>query len=450
MKIRVALLFVLLFAAGATVGAGHLFAGVFALALGLTALGLGQPMNRLCLNTLTNLAPDIYGALDVVSRELVGIIPSIARDARVDRIAKGVTFRSPITPSNGTINTTTPVMAFPAEADQTIGQATLTMSNYQDCGFSWDGESEFYIETGPGFTSTLQDQFSQCFRTLVNNMESSIASSIALAASRAYGTAGTNPFPTGAAGANGDLSGIANVRRILDDNGAPGGQTPGMRSLAINTMAGANLRSMLQLTRANEAATDEVLRRGTLLNIHGIDIKETAGIQPIAAVGTAANATTNAAGYAVGATVITLAAVGTGTILAGDIITFARDTTDPTHKYVVAVGCAAVSGGVITLAAPGLKQAITAATAAITVLGQANLWTPNVLYTRNACLLATRLQKVPSQGDLAIDRMVVTDPISGISFEIAAYPGYRMITYKVLFAWGFSVIKPEHTALLLG
>lgn len=397
-------------------------------------------------NTLTSLAPDIYGALDVVSRELVGIIPAVARDPRVDRIAKGVTFRSPITPSNGTVNTTAPAMAFPAEADQVIGQSNLMLSNYQDCGFSWNGEEEYYIDQGPGFTSTLQDQFSQCFRTLINGMESSLATAIALGASRGTGTAGTNPIPTGAGPQNGDLGAFAQLRRILDDNGAPGGQTPGMRSSIIGTVVGANLRTLLQLTRANESADTSLLRQGTLLNIHGMDIKESAGIQQVGAVGTAANATTNTAGYAKGATVITLANTGTGTILAGDIITIGGDA-DVTHKYVVTVGTAAVATGVITIAAPGLMQAIPAQAKTVTVSA---IYTPNLAFTRNACLLATRLQMVPKAGDLALDRMVVTDPVSGISFEIAMYPGYRMVTYKVLFAWGFTVIKPEHTAILIG
>ena len=40
-------------------------------------------------NTLTDLAPDLYAALDVVSRELVGMIPSVTVDARVNQAAVG-------------------------------------------------------------------------------------------------------------------------------------------------------------------------------------------------------------------------------------------------------------------------------------------------------------------------------------------------------------------------
>jgi len=84
------------------------------------------------------------------------------------------------------------------------------------------------------------------------------------------------------------------------------------------------------------------------------------------AKGTASGATTDAAGYSIGDTVITLASAGTGTIVVGDHITFAGDAV----RYPIASGDADVSnGGTITLVAPGLKSAIAASTTAITVLG---------------------------------------------------------------------------------
>ena len=160
--------------------------------------------------------------------------------------------------------------------------------------------------------------------------------------------------------------------------------------------------------------------------------------------GTGASATTNTAGYAIGATVITLASAGTGTILAGDVITFAGDT----NKYVVASGDADVSGGgTITLAAPGLRQAIPASATAIT-LG-AN-YTANMFFSQNALLLAARTPAMPAGGDDADDVTTVTDPISGLVFQIAVYKQYRRIKYEVGLAWGVKCVKPEHCGILLG
>ena len=39
-------------------------------------------------NTLTNLIPDLYASLDVVSRELTGLIPSVTMDTSANRAKK--------------------------------------------------------------------------------------------------------------------------------------------------------------------------------------------------------------------------------------------------------------------------------------------------------------------------------------------------------------------------
>ena len=220
--------------------------------------------------------------------------------------------------------------------------------------------------------------------------------------------------------------------------------TPGSpasdRSLVINTTAGANLRTLLNNPlNANTSLNGDMTRQGMILDVNGFKFREAAQV-PTVTAGTGAAYTTTAAGFAVGTTSIPLI-TGTGTVLAGDVVTFAGDA----NKYIVAAGVAAP--GTITLAAPGLLVAMSAATKAMTIVGTS---ARNVGFSRNSILLATRLPEVGPDGDLAISRETITDPVSGLSFEIAAYPGYRMMTYEVSLAWGVKVIKPEHLAVLLG
>jgi hypothetical protein len=51
---------------------------------------------------------------------------------------------------------------------------------------------------------------------------------------------------------------------------------------------------------------------------------------------------------------------------------------------------------------------------------------------------------------MADDVMVVTDPFSGISFQICTYKGYRQVKYEVGLAWGVKALKSEHIAVLVG
>lgn len=381
-------------------------------------------------NTLTNLIPSAYRALNVVSRELVGFIPSVQLDPSAEMLAVGQTIYIPQAPVNSAGKDITPAMAFPTAAYQTIGSKSHSLTKQRAFPFSWQNEERKAMDSGPGYLSINEQQIAQALRAAVNEIEVDIAVAAKNGASRAFGaTAGTAPV----------LADWAQAKKILDDNGAPSTD----RTSVFDTTAGVALRSTSNLYKVNEAGDGgSLLRQGLLGNLFGFNLRESAQIQTTTK-GTAASATTDNAGYAVGATVLTLASAGTGTILAGDIITFAGDT----NKYVVASGDADVSnGGTITLAEPGLRVAMSAATKAITVFGTS---ARNTAFSRNSILLSTRLP-ASVQGDLATDRQVITDPLSGISFELSMYPGDRMVHYEVGVCWGVTVIKPEHLAIIIG
>ena len=384
---------------------------------------MAAPTNN---NTLTNLIPDAYAALDVVSRELTGFIPSVARDSRADMVAVGQTLRSVVAPVNASGADIVPAMAIPSALNQTIGNKSLTITKSRLFGFSWSGEDVMAVNQGPGFLTIQQDQIAQALRAAVNEIEADIAIAASAGASRAYGTtADTAPI----------IADFSNAKKILDDNGAPGSD----RTVVLNTGSGVAVRGYSNLYKVNEGGDTALLRQGLLGDLYGFGLRESAQVQRPSA-GTGASYTTTAAGFAVGTTALPLI-TGTGTVLAGDIVTFAGDT----NKYVVAAGVSAP--GTITLAAPGLLVAMSAATKAMTIFGQSSR---NCAFSRNAIVLATRLPAIPTQGDMAIDRQVVTDPRTGLSFELAMYPGYRMNTYHVSIAWGVTVFKPEHLAIIVG
>jgi hypothetical protein len=345
-------------------------------------------------------------------------------------LAVGQTIYIPQAPVNSAGKDISPAMAFPNAAYQTIGSKSHSLTKQRAFPFSWQNEERKALDAGPGYLSINEQQIAQAIRACVNEMEVDIAVAAKNGASRAFGaTAGTAPV----------LTDWAQAKKILDDNGAPSTD----RTSVFDTTAGVALRSTSNLYKVNEAGDGgSLLRQGLLGNLFGFNLRESAQIQTTTK-GTASSATTDNAGYAVGATVLTLASAGTGTILAGDIITFAGDS----NKYVVASGDADVSnGGTITLAEPGLRVAMSAATKAITVFGTS---ARNTAFSRNAILLSTRLP-ASVQGDLATDRQVITDPVSGISFELSMYPGDRMVHYEVAACWGVTVIKPEHLAIIVG
>jgi hypothetical protein len=386
-------------------------------------------------NTLTSLIPTIYEALDVVSREMIGFIPAVSRNSSAERAALNQTILVPITGAPTLADNTAAVSA-PNTGDQAVTNVSMTISKSKHAPIRWNGEEQRGLLNAGTYAGILRGQFEQAFRSLTNAIEADLFATAYQNASRAYGAAATAPF-----GAAGDLSDIAQVRKILDDNGAP--QTD--LQLVLGSAAMANIRGKQNvLFKVNEAGTDQLLRKGSIGELEGMAIHNSNAVVSVTK-GTGASYTTDTAGYAVGATAITLI-TGTGTVLVGDTVTFAGDT----NRYVVAAGVAAP--GTITLAAPGLRVAIPASATAVSVGASA---TPNLAFSKSAIQLITRAPAMPigpdgKAMDMADDVMTVTDPVSGISFDIAVYRQFMQMVFHVRLAWGTQGIKQAHTAVLLG
>ncbi len=388
-------------------------------------------------NTLTGLIPVMYAGLDVVSRELCGLCRAVSLDSKAESAAVNQTVRSPVVPE-ATTEDVTPG-ATPADSgDQTIGYADIVITKSKVSPIRWTGEEELSIN---GILNpVLVNQFAQSIRALVNLVEIDLATTGYKGASRAYGTAGTAPFGTA-----GDLSDVANILKILEDNGAP---TTDLQ-LVLGSAAIANIRGKQSgLFEINRAGNDDLLRRGVIGDLEGMEVHNSAGIQKVTASTEAAYVVNYPAGpYAVGTTSIALDGAGTGDkIVAGDIITFAGDD----NKYVVKTGITGASGTIV-IAEPGLRKTLADGVASTLVTD----FTANLGFARSALHLAARAPEMPVDIngrpiDAAADVTTLTDPVSGLTFQVALYAQYRRIKYEVGLAWGTAVIKPEHIAILLG
>lgn len=381
-------------------------------------------------NTLTDLAADLYKAADTVGRELVGFVPASQINADgSERVALNDTVRSHFTRKAESVSVS-PSMTVPEGTDQTVDNKTLSITKAKAVQIPWRGEEIRSVNNGSGFETIYGDQIAQAMRTLTNEIEVDMATEAYQNASRAVGDAGTTPFAS-----NFDL--VAEARQILVDNGCP---TDGQISMVLNTRAGTNLRNLAQLQRANEAGGDTMLRQGILLDLQGIGLRESAGVQSHD-TGTLTSGTTleTDGAHEEGDTSISLANVDSIDVSPGDVIKIGD------HSYVIAE--AADSGTTVVIHEPGLVEDVATGTE---VVPETTNFAGNVAFHRNALELAMRAPAVPEGGDAADDAMTIQDPRSGLVYEIRTYRGYRKAMFEVAATWGYKAWKPDFAALVTG
>lgn len=385
-------------------------------------------------NDFTGLIATAYRAMHTVSQEPVGALMAVSMDASAAQAALNQTVRAPIAPA-ATLEAITPAMAVPETGGATMSYVDMVLDKSYAAPIPISGEEE--IGLGGIADEMLKQRIAQGIRAIRNQMEADICAAAYKSASRAYGSTSAIPFAS-------SLTEAAQLKKILDDNGAPGKNDPNYRSLIIDTTAGANLRSLANLMTVQNNGSDQTLRNGLLLPVVGFGVRESDGVVTHTKGAGTGYDINNGSGEAVGQTTITLdgGTVNSTGIKAGDVVTFA---TDANNKYVVNTGLTAASGDIV-IGNPGIRVLVPDTTEM--TIGDS--YTANFAMSRNAIAFATRAPATPRVGSLAVMSEQIPDPVTGMTFTFRLYLGRDAVRFEVAAVWGVKVVQSEHIAVLIG
>lgn len=382
-------------------------------------------------NTLTALAQTLYKAYTQTPMEATGFLDSMGANWDAGAVGVGATVKVPVITPRAVESVPTPGMTWTAGVDSVSATRDFTLSSVAQYSFNMTAEEERYLSV-PDNTNAmelLRLNLEQGKRVIRNTIEAAVGTALNLNASRALGTAGTAPFGS-------DITLLNDAIRQLLINGA--GDSARVGILDFN--AGYNLRSIAQLQKINESGGDMV-RSGIIGSLAGTTLLESANVASQtkgAATGTLVNA---GSGLAVGTTTIPYdtMTVNTTGIKAGDVITFAADTT---YKYVVKTGATGTSGNIV-IQEPGLRVAIPDDNA-ITVT---NSHVSNIVATPWSTKIIARPLAQPQSP--AVEQLVLTDE-KGWSCNLIRVVGDQLSSWYMRVAYGAFVPNPFGVIKIMG
>lgn len=384
-------------------------------------------------NVFTAIIPNLTTAFQRVSQERAPLPRLAQMDFRAEEAALNQTVTVPIAPVI-TGGDRTAAATFTAGADRTVTSTSITITKDRKFSFHMTGDDFARMVQNPDY---IPASYSQALRSWRNEVHSDLAglhqsaagyySASTPSSGAANGTPGTAPFAS-------TINVLTELEKFLNDSLAPLED----RFLFIDTAAKANLGSLGQLIKANEAGSDQLLRQGIVGQLAGFNVTWGNDVKLWSPVGTGAGYVANGVNAA-GSTSLVVK-TGTGTILAGDVIAVTRGAV--VTNYVVATGIAAAGTVVLT---SGLISATVDSDAVAVVAASRR----NMAFHREALGLAIRLPKLPPEGDAGMHQLI-TDPETGISVRLSTYKGYGLNNYEISSAWGVKTVRPELLKLLLG
>ena len=359
-----------------------------------------------------------------------GFLKAVNTNTGAEQAAKGDVIKVPIGKAGTMIDT--PVgFNFPNAANSDVDSINMELQYAKTVPIDWNGEDQKAMLNSGAWGTVLAQQFADAFGQIRDAIEKSVAQEAVKAASRAYGTAGTAPFASGSS-----MGDMANMKGILDLNKAPASG----RTIILSPEAETSLlTNQTNLIKVNEAGSEQMIRQGIIMPVYGFNVRSSAQLEKHTKGAGTSYVTNLASALAAGATEIAVD-TGSGSVLAGDVVTFAGDS----NKYVVSSNDTTTTTKVV-IGEPGLRQSL-ADGVAMTI---GNDYTPSIALHKSAIALAIRPPKAPEEGDM-LTRELVTDPYSGITFEVALVRGQRTIQYQVSAVWGVKAVNPAWIATLLG
>lgn len=376
--------------------------------------------------TMTALLPSLYSAARAVSKERTGALDAIDLTFDSKSAAVGDTVKVPYSAAN-TPTDFTPAAYAPLGTATTASTVDVTISASKKDSWSVSDEQEQSLMNGGNAQAWLQLRTANGMRAVRNIADQAVLAAMNAGIARATGTPGTNPFLS-------DLTQFTAARRILVDIGAPMVDPQCI-------LCGAHYDAIFNngvVQQAQMSGTDQERRSGTLRPQAGFQLREDAFISAHTAGTGAATYQVTATTVAAGATTMVVK-TGTGTIIAGDIVTIGASDTNLYGCY----GGVAAAADTLTINRPGL---VTAKSVNDYITLKA-AYTPSYCFDRASVVGIVRPPKLKGDGSV-INTQIVSDEF-GLTYLFVRSIQYGITTYEIHLAYGFKVVN-EHVAAILG
>ncbi len=264
-------------------------------------------------NVLTPVIPKVIQAFQRIASERASLARICQADASSAQLALNESVTIPIAPTVAGADRT-PAMTTTASADRTVTNTTLAITKDRKFGFNLTGDDFARIRVSPDYVPA---SIMQALRTFRNEVHSDLADLHQYAAGwysagkgasgAATGTAGTTPFASA-------IDAAPLLQKFMEDSLAPLDD----RYLMLDTAAAYNVGKLGQLVKVNEAGDANLLRNGIIGRLSGFNVIVDQDVKLWSPVGTGASYVANGVNAA-GSTSLVVK-TGTGTVLAGDVI----------------------------------------------------------------------------------------------------------------------------------